>query len=181
MDYRKFVFLVVFSPLLLLSCQEDGSSSAENSAAETSLENRDNLEENSPMEASQENVPEHSDHDSQHGGIFFMALDEMHHLEGTLTPPGIFRVYLYDARTQLLAAERVNEAQGTVHWGEFPDPPAIPLKIVEDEGMLEAELNQAIDFPVTLTLLLHFPGNDPRGKPELFNFIFHGFSEPPDS
>src|ERR1700686_705280 len=36
----------------------------------------------------------HMDHKSKHGGTFFMALDNKHHLEGILVPPGTFRVYL---------------------------------------------------------------------------------------
>lgn len=123
--------------------------------------------------------PEHSDHNPRHGGIFFMALDMEHHLEGTLSPPGTVRIYLYNARTQSLDTEGVKAASGTVHLGEFPDPPGIPLG-VGDEGLsLVAELESEVEFPLALTLLLHFPGADPGGRPELFNFIFDNYSEGP--
>ena len=44
--------------------------------------------------------------------------------------------------------------------------------------MLMAELDRGIEFPLTLTLLLNFPGAQ-DGESELFNFIFDGYSRPP--
>ena len=120
----------------------------------------------------------HEAHDPKHGGIFFMALDEVHHLEGTLTSPGMFGVYLYDAMTMPLNDEKVQEASGTLHWGEFPDPPSIPLKVGHGDGMLMAELDREIEFPLTLTLLVNLP-DAPDGESELFNFVFDGYSKPP--
>jgi hypothetical protein len=152
-----------------MCCQNGRSPDVENSG--------ENLEEqSSTTSAFQEHSPEHMDHNPKHGGIFFMALDYSHHLEGTLTPGGLFQLYLYDALTQPLDPETVKAARGTVHWGEFPDPPGIPLKIGEDERTLVAGLGQEISFPVTLTLLLYLPGSDPNGDPELFNFIFDEYS-----
>ena len=89
--YLQIIALVAFFLLLLfVSCQEGTSP-----AAETGREDMVDME---GME-SQGQGTEHSDHDPKHGVIFFMVLDEVHHLEGTLTPPGMFLVYLYDAMT----------------------------------------------------------------------------------
>jgi len=168
MGYR--MSLVAVSVLVLLvSCQEGTSP-----AAETGGEAMADMED---MESQGQGMEEHSDHDPQYGGIFFMALDEVHHLEGTLTSPGMFRVYLYDALTMPLNAEEVKETMGTVHWGEFPDPPGIPLKVGNEKGMMMAELDRKFEFPVTLTLLLNFPGAQ-DGESELFNFIFDEYSKP---
>ncbi len=173
-SFRHSLSPVVFCALFLsLSCQAGEPPAAENSAAEGIMTGT--ME---GMETSQEHGLEHSDHDPQYGGIFFMALDEVHHLEGTLTSPGMFQVYLYDALTMPLNSEEVKETTGTLHWGEFPDPPGIPLKVGNEEGTLMAELDREIEFPVTLTLLLNFPGAQ-DGESELFNFIFDEYSQPP--
>ncbi len=169
MKYKMFL-VAVSALLLLVSCQEGASPSAE-AGGET-------MADMEGMESSEgQGMDEHSDHDPKHGGIFFMALDEVHHLEGTLSDPGMFRVYLYNAMTMPLDSEKMAQASGTLHWGEFPDPPAIPLKVGHEEGMLMAELDKEIEFPLTLTLLLNFPGA-PEGESELFNFIFDDYSKP---
>jgi predicted RNA-binding Zn-ribbon protein involved in translation (DUF1610 family) len=47
----------------------------------------------------------HQDHNPKHGGIFFMAPDAWHHLEGTYPEDGVFRVHLYDNFSQQLSAK----------------------------------------------------------------------------
>ncbi len=166
MNYKMSLF--AFSALVLLvSCQEGAAPEAE-----TGREAMADMETMADMEGT------HEDHDPKHGGIFFMALDEVHHLEGTLSDPGMFRVYLYNAMTMPLDSEKMAQASGTLHWGEFPDPPGILLTVGHEEGMLMAELDREIEFPLTLTLLLNFP-DAPEGDSELFNFIFDEYSKPP--
>ena len=119
----------------------------------------------------------HMDHKSKHGGTFFMALDDKHHLEGILVPPGTFRVYLYDDHTKPLKAEETRQASGTVQIGESDDAPKIDLAPGKKKETLEASLGNGVKFPVTLTLLLHLPGMEPDAKPELFNFTFTQFTD----
>lgn len=123
--------------------------------------------------------PEHSEHNPRHEGVFFMSLDMEHHLEGTLTSPGTFTVYLYDSRTQPLDAQRVQGVSGKINLGEFPNSSGIPLRVGDDGLTLVAELENEIVFPVTLTLLLKFSNSDADGKSELFNFIFDSYSDVP--
>jgi hypothetical protein len=119
----------------------------------------------------------HMDHKSKHGGTFFMALDNKHHLEGILVAPGTFRVYLYDDHTKPLKAEETRQASGTVQVGESDDAPKIDLTPGKKKETLEAKLGGGVKFPLTLTLLLHLPGMEPDAKPELFNFKFTQFTD----
>jgi hypothetical protein len=119
----------------------------------------------------------HMDHMSKHGGTFFMALDNKHHLEGVIVPPGTFRVYLYDDHTKPLKAEETRQASGTVQVGESDDAPKIDLAPGKKKETLEANLGDGVKFPMTLTLLLHLPGMEPEAKPELFNFKFTQFTD----
>lgn len=119
----------------------------------------------------------HMDHKSKHGGTFFMALDNKHHLEGILVPPGTFRVYLYDDHTKPLKVEETRKASGTVQVGESEDAPKIDLAPGKKKETLEASLGNGVKFPVTLTLLLHLPGMEPEAKPELFDFKFTQFTD----
>ncbi len=105
-----------------------------------------------------------------------MAMDYKHHLEGTLTAPDVFRVYLYDSRTRPLPPQQLEQSQAEIFWGPFPDPPGIPLQVRDDGSALEVKLNKDLQFPVELTLLIHLPASDPSGKPELFNFEFREYS-----
>ena len=95
----------------------------------------------------------HQDHGAKHGGTFFMALDNMHHLEGVFEPPGIFRVYLYDAYTMPLSVAKMKKASGTVQVGDSPDAPKLPLVLSKDGKTLELALPN-VKFPFTLTVFL---------------------------
>ncbi len=170
MNYRMSL-VAFFALLLLVSCQEGATPGSETGGGAMA-----DMGSTETSEGQGQGMA-HADHDPKHGGIFFMALDEVHHLEGTLSAPRMFRVYLYDAMTMPLDSESMAQASGTLHWGEFPDPPAIPLKAGNEEEMLMAELDREIEFPLTLTLLLNFPGAA-EGDSELFNFIFDDYSKP---
>jgi hypothetical protein len=119
----------------------------------------------------------HMDHKPKHGGLFFMSLDNRHHLEGVLLAPGIFRVYLYDDHTRPLKAEETRQASGTVQIGDSEDAPKINLRPGRKKETLEASLGDRMKFPVSLTLLVHLPGMPADAKPELFNFTFTGFTD----
>jgi hypothetical protein len=119
----------------------------------------------------------HQDHNPKHGGIFFMCLDNKHHLEGVLLPSGTFRLYLYDAHTKPLKADQTKEAGGSVQIGESDSAPKIALGPSKKEEALEANLGEGMKFPVTLTVMIHLPGMPPHTRPELFTFKFSKFTD----
>jgi len=175
MNCKRIFFLLTLTALLAFpSCQQGTPE------GEAEMEHSGDMDGamSGMGQSSMEHEGEHSDHDPKHGGTFFMALDEIHHLEGTLSDPDVFRVYLYDAMTIPLTSESMGEASGTLHWGEFPDPPGIPLETSTQDALLEARLDREVEFPVTLTLLVRLPGMGADSDPELFTFIFDEYSQP---
>ena len=163
---RKIMILGILALVLVAGCGREPDSSAPEPVQ--------------TAEQAPQGGAEHSDHSPKHGGVFFMALDNVHHLEGTLLGPNIFRHYLYDAKTELLDSVRLKEAKGNVFWGDLPEPPGIPLKATADGRLLEASLDRKPVFPTTLTLLIQLPGStSPERKPELFTFNFDGYSRQP--
>jgi hypothetical protein len=121
----------------------------------------------------------HTDHDSKHGGTFFMALNNQHHLEGVLESPGVFRVYLYDDHTRPLDRAGVEQTQAAVIWGDEDGSPQIEMKPAAEGAMLEAKAPGTVRFPVTLTLLVRFPGAPADARRELFTFPFSHYSHRP--
>jgi hypothetical protein len=114
----------------------------------------------------------HSNHNPQHGGIFFMALDNDHHLEGVLLESKVFEVYLYDKFTKPLSVARAQQVTGNVQMGESDDAPRIPLVAGKSGQTLEARLSKDLKLPVTITLWLHFGDLGPNTRPEVFTFPF---------
>src|ERR1041384_7380965 len=80
----------------------------------------------------------HQDHNPKHGGTFFMAMDNRHHVEGLLVPPGVFRLYLYDAHTKPVAPAELKQAKGTVQWGDSDNSPQVSLVLAKNGEYLEA-------------------------------------------
>lgn len=106
----------------------------------------------------------HGDHNPRHGGVFFMAPDRFHHLEGALLD-GRFRLYLYDNYTEPL------------------DPAGIAARIGElrlapgaDAAVLEAPLEAPPGTPVEVVLHVDFGS----GREERFDFLFTDESRPPE-
>ncbi len=112
----------------------------------------------------------HGDHNPRHGGQFYMAADNWHHVEGTYPRQGLFRTYFYDNFTQPIdvkhfSARLVREDQAD-----------ILLKPVRDNTM-EGAIKD-IKTPLKLTLKVKFGKDRPESQ---FDFTFTELSKEPAS
>jgi hypothetical protein len=119
----------------------------------------------------------HMDHTPLHNGEFFMADNLYHHLEGTLTEPGKFRLYFYDdwktpldprnfAGTAFIESE--DAKSGEVTETEYP------LEIAREGDMyMTAELPP--DVPIILYAKVMLAGEEKR-----FDFQFEQLTVEPE-
>jgi hypothetical protein len=121
----------------------------------------------------------HQDHNPKHGGIFFMAPDAWHHLEGAVLDEGLFRVHLYDNFSQPLSAEAfrgravLKESFDPV-TGETRELVAVPLVPSADGRCLEARI-PARGVPLEIAAKIQFEEDGPF---ERFDFVFAGPEAP---
>jgi hypothetical protein len=111
----------------------------------------------------------HGNHNPQHGGGFFMAPDNWHHLEGAYFPPGVFRLYLYDDFTRPLPLDQVRAASARVIVTK--DGKEYPL--VRNGRFLEAKVGK-LPFPTAMQAKVKFQAEAPE---HLFDFTFETYSK----
>jgi hypothetical protein len=132
----------------------------------------------SPMEA-RYTQSTHANHNPRHGGLFFMAPDLWHHLEGAYADD-VFRVYLYDDYTRPLAQELRGAVTGRIVTKETFDTgtrttkeiTTFPLKSSADGEYLEARIGR-VRLPAEITAKLRFTKG---GDEYRFDFTFPDFS-----
>lgn len=97
----------------------------------------------------------HGDYNPKYGGVLFMAANGFHHLEGTLSETGEFRLYLYDNFTKPVDARSF-----AARIGETKLAPAV------DGSFLAAELG-SLSFPAEVVLHVRF---DEAEEEQRFDF-----------
>jgi hypothetical protein len=113
----------------------------------------------------------HGNHNPQHGGQFFMAPDNWHHLEGTYPRAGDFRMYLYDDFTkQLPQAQRQAVAAQIVVDGR-----TVTLTPARGGQYLEARIPH-VALPATIEASVRFTKDT---RPNVFDFTFATYSANP--
>jgi hypothetical protein len=122
-----------------------------------------------PMKAQYKLRP-HGNHNPQHGGQFFMAPDNWHHLEGTYPQAGVFRVYLYDDYTKPLSPNLEREVSGDVVLAGKP----YTLALAANGRYLEAEIDAAL--PAVMQARVRFKASVPAN---VFDFNFEKYSTEP--
>ena len=99
----------------------------------------------------------HADHKPKHGGVFFMAADGFHHLEGTLNGRD-FRIYLYDNFTKPMDARRFQARVGSSR-----------LQVEPTGQYLTVHLDDITTDPPEVTAFVRFRPDGPENR---FDFIF---------
>jgi hypothetical protein len=117
----------------------------------------------------------HGNHNPQHGGLFFMAADNTHHLEGTYLSTGTFRMHFYDEFTkpQKIAAVRAYSATLVVK-----DPKSgkeTTYSLVRSGATMQAAIGK-LPLPAEMYASVAFA---PGGKPNRFDFTFAEYSKEP--
>lgn len=119
----------------------------------------------------------HGDHNPRHGGQFFMAEDNWHHLEGTLVRPNMFRVYFYNDMTQPLAISGFSAtvAKTDANGRQISGPIVLKAGRTNDGNTLEAPMPGAT-LPARFELRVKLKPDD---KERVFDFTFAGYSKEP--
>jgi hypothetical protein len=125
----------------------------------------------------------HGNHNPQHGGMFFMAPDSWHHIEGTMPAPGIFRAYFYDDFAKVLPADQLRAVKGRIVTKETFDPKtkqtiehaAFPLVLSPDGKYFEAKID-VNTVPAQMAAKIQFK---PTMKEDRFDFQFQALSKEP--
>lgn len=127
----------------------------------------------------------HGNHNPQHGGQFFMAPDNWHHLEGTYPRDRTVRIYVYDDYARALGSRRLREVQGRLVTEERFDPrtkrttelKSFPLRASRDGTYLEARIDR-VTLPAEVTAKLKFGKDAPEYR---FDFTFRELTRDPNA
>ena len=122
----------------------------------------------------------HEDHSPKHGGTFFMAPDNWHHLEGTYPDPGHFVLYLYDNYSQpmntgIATGRAVLQETYNISSDSMVEDVAYPLTIGPEGRFFEADIGE-LELPATVTAKIRF---EPGAVEERFDFIFNSMTDDP--
>jgi hypothetical protein len=133
-----------------------------------------------PMTAKYTSRP-HGDHNPKHGGLFFMAPDSWHHIEGTYPEAGRFRVYIYDDYTKPLSLAAARKVRGRLVTKEVFDAAthstrelaSAPLVLARNGAFFEARMN-SLALPAQMTAKISFGADDKESR---FDFSFPAYSK----
>src|SRR5215211_3904715 len=121
----------------------------------------------------------HGNHNPQHGGQFFMAPDNWHHVEGVYLPNGVFRLYVYDDFTKPLSVAKLTPITARVVTQQTFDPATRTTKevaafpLLRSGRFLEAKVG-SVRMPARLSAKVKFEGSTAE---HLFDFSFEDYSK----
>lgn len=117
-----------------------------------------------------QDVKSHTDHEAKHGGWFFMAPDQKHHLEGTLSASNEFRIYFYDEYTKPIGADKFTAEAKTWNKGASEsDRKPLKLAPAPDKSFLTGTVDATIKMPLSIKVFIDFKDGQ---KAQVFDFDF---------
>ena len=117
----------------------------------------------------------HGNHNPQHGGLFFMAADNIHHLEGAYLPTGTFRMYFYDEFTKPQKIANMRAFKATLVVKDSKTGKDTTFSLVRSGAYLQAAIGK-LPMPAEMYASVIFT---PGGKPNRFDFTFTAYSKEP--
>ena len=118
----------------------------------------------------------HGDHNPVHGGQFFMAEDNWHHVEGTYPSAGLFRVFFYDNfkkplpgkdfSGELMVLDKSDKELATVTFAPSRDGSTLEAKIPQQLATVPLKAAATIKY-------------DPKARAQRFDFFFNELSKDP--
>jgi hypothetical protein len=125
----------------------------------------------------------HGNHNPRHGGQFFMAPDNWHHIEGAYPTARSFRLYVYDDYGRPLPADKLKDVEARVVTKETFDPAtrkttelsAFPLRVARGRAYLEARVDTNA-LPAEMTAKVRFGRDTDEHR---FDFTFDKLTQEP--
>jgi len=117
----------------------------------------------------------HGNHNPQHGGLFFMAADNWHHLEGAYLPSGVFRLYFYDDFTKPLALAELRGVTASVVVKDSRTAKETTVPLVRSGRYLQASIGK-LPLPAEMYTHVVFKPGAPHNR---FDFAFETYSKEP--
>jgi hypothetical protein len=117
----------------------------------------------------------HGNHNPQHGGQFFMAADNWHHLEGTYLPSGVFRLHLYDDFTRPLPLADVRAIKADVVVKDARTGNEKTIALARSGRYMQAAIGK-LPLPASMYAHVQFKPDGPHNR---FDFTFDGYSKEP--
>jgi len=120
----------------------------------------------------------HASHDPHYGGIFFMARDTWHHIEGTMPAPGVFRFYMYDnysiPMTNMYAAGRLIFQEFRDENGDQLRPPIETPLVESPDGVSFIVTDRRLQLERDFHILVKFKSE--QEEEDRFDFAFYDYS-----
>ena len=117
----------------------------------------------------------HGNHNPQHGGLFFMASDNTHHLEGAYQSNGTFRMYFYDEFTKPQKLADMRGIKATLFVKDSRTGRNATYSLVRSGRSLQAAIGK-VPLPAEMYANVTFTAG---GKDNRFDFTFPAYSKEP--